>query len=115
MTVTAYAPLGANAWPLREENLKQLNLLTEKSVVELAAKYSKSPAQIVLNWHVHCRGHIIIPKTLTIGRLSENLNVYDFKLTEEEYAQITALNQNARFYNPLFYYEYGWRNCPYFE
>ena len=91
-----------------------MNVLEEKPVVELAAKYEKSPAQIILNWHLN-RGHIIIPKTLTLARLGENFNVYNFKMTEEEYEQITKLDIKARFYNPIAYYEYGWRYCPYFE
>eukprot|EP00347_Sterkiella_histriomuscorum_P006562 403352300 len=114
VTVTAYAPLGSNSWPFRSDELKKLNVLEEKPVADLSVKYGKSPAQIVLNWHLH-RGHIVIPKTLTLGRLSENFNVYDFKLTDEEYESITKLDIKARFYNPIAYYEYGWRNCPYFE
>ena len=114
VTATAYAPLGSNSWPFKEEQYKRLNILEEKPVVELAAKYEKSPAQIVLNWHLH-RGHIIIPKTVTLGRLSENFNVYNFKMTEEEYEQINKLDIKARFYNPIAYYEFNWRNTPYFE
>lgn len=80
----------------------------------MSAKYGKSPAQIVLNWHLS-RKHIIIPKTLNVGRLAENLNVYDFKLTEEECNSITGLDRKARFYNPISYYEFGWRHTPYFD
>lgn len=112
--VTAYAPLGSNAWPLRDDQYKKLNLLEEKTVTDLAEKYGKSPAQITLNWHLH-RGHLVIPKTLTLKRLGENFNVFDFKLTEDEYNQINELDIKARFYNPISYYEYGWRYCPYFE
>ena len=53
--------------------------------MSLAEKYGKSPAQIVLNWHVQHRGHVVIPKTTKVERLSENLLSYNFKLSEEEY------------------------------
>jgi diketogulonate reductase-like aldo/keto reductase len=115
VTLTAYAPLGANAWSLRDEKLKTLNVLSEPVVTELAAKHGKTPAQIVLNWHIHNRDHIVIPKTLTLSRLGENLNVYDFKLTDEEYEQISALDKKARFFDPSSMKEYGWNYCPYFE
>lgn len=90
--LTAYAPLGSNAWNYRTDGQKALNVLTEPVVAALSQKYGKSPAQIALNWHLHGRGHIIIPKTVTIGRLAENFSVYDFKLTEEEYESISALD-----------------------
>jgi len=61
------------------------------------------------------RGHIVIPKTVTIKRLSENFNVFDFKMTEEEYEKVSGLDQHARFYNPIAYKEFGWNYCPYFE
>jgi diketogulonate reductase-like aldo/keto reductase len=80
----------------------------------LAEKYGKKAGQIILNWHLH-RGHVIIPKTTKVERLSENFNVYDFTLTDEEYASISALDRNARFFNPKVFKEYGWNYLPYFE
>ena len=64
-----------------------------------------------MNWHLH-RGHIIIPKTTNEERLTENLSVYDFNLTQEEYEQITQLDEGVRFYNPERYS--SWNNLPYF-
>lgn len=87
----AYAPLGSSAWTLKAEELKKLNLLEEPVLKELAAKYGKSVGQIILNWHLS-RGHQIIPKTTKVARLAENIAVWDFKLTEEEYEKITGLN-----------------------
>jgi len=57
---------------------------------------------------------VIIPKTTKVPRLEENLNVYDFKLTDEEYAAISALDKGIRFFNPQFISGYGWNNLPYF-
>ena len=64
-------------------------------IVEIAAKYQKSPAQVVLRWHVQ-RGTSIIPKSSRPERVVENGNVYDFALTDEEMALITALNKFER-------------------
>jgi diketogulonate reductase-like aldo/keto reductase len=58
---------------------------------------------------------VIIPKTTRVPRLEENLKVYDFKLTDEEYAAISALDKGIRFFNPLYIKEYGWENLPYFQ
>ncbi len=82
--VVAYAPLGAFSWPYKREEHKSLNILKDQLILDLAAKYNKPVGQIILNWHLH-RGHIIIPKTCKVERLRENILVYDFQLTEEEY------------------------------
>lgn len=56
----------------------------------LAAKYGKTPAQIVIRWHLDC-GRIVIPKTVSATRLRENSAVFDFALEENELAQIAQL------------------------
>jgi diketogulonate reductase-like aldo/keto reductase len=93
--------------------VKDLNLFTEPSIVDAATKYGKSPAQIVLNWHVKHRGHIVIPKTTKLERLTENLKCFDFTLTPEEYQAIDDLECNARFFNPKFWGQF--LNAPMFE
>jgi len=87
----AYAPIGAPGTAGRAEEHKNLDLFKEKVIVDLSQKYGKTPAQIILNWHLQAN-HAVIPKTTTIGRLKENLQVYDFKITEDEYKQICALD-----------------------
>ncbi|TNV77145.1 hypothetical protein FGO68_gene4147 [Halteria grandinella] len=114
VVVQAYAPLGSSTWSLRPDKLKDLNLLAEPVLVALAAKYGKSVGQIVLNWHLW-RGHQVIPKTAKVARLAENIQVWDFKLTEEEYESISGLNQDARFFNPKAFEFSGWNHLPYFE
>lgn len=79
ITVTAWAPLGTGI------------VFTHPVVKKIAAKYEKSPAQIVLRWQLEV-GNIAIPKSVTPERIVENLNVYDFSLTIEEVEAITALN-----------------------
>ncbi|WP_128657233.1 aldo/keto reductase [Paenibacillus sp. 598K] len=79
------------AWsPLMQGNL-DLPLLQE-----LAAKYSKSPAQIVIRWDLQ-KGVLTIPKSITPARIQENADVYDFELSAEDVAAIDALNQDRRF------------------
>lgn len=114
ISITAYAPIGSSHWNLRKEEYKGLELLKEPLLVGLAEKYGKSPAQIVLNWHLH-RGIIVIPKTTKVERLAENLNVFDFKLEEEEYKQISGLNKDIRLFDAKYIDGYGWDNLPYFD
>lgn len=79
------------AWsPLMQGNLDQ-SVLTE-----IGAKYGKSPAQVVLRWDLQNKV-VTIPKSINPVRLQENADIFDFALTPEEVAQISALNRNHRF------------------
>ena len=55
-------------------------------------KYGKTPAQVILRWHLQ-RGIVIIPKSTHIERMEENINVFDFELTEEDMAVIATLDK----------------------
>ncbi len=70
-------------------------MIEEPIIKELAAKYSKTPAQIILNWHLS-RGYVVIPKTATASRLQENFDCDNFEMTSEELQRISGLNRNAR-------------------
>lgn len=74
-------------------------LLSEPVLTELAAKYGKTPAQIILRWHVQ-NGTSVIPGSTNPDHIRENADIFDFFLTDEEIAAIKALNTNTRFYNP---------------
>ncbi|EFM09115.1 Methylglyoxal reductase (NADPH-dependent) [Paenibacillus curdlanolyticus YK9] len=79
------------AWsPLMQGNL-DLPLLRQ-----LADKYGKSPAQIVLRWDLQ-RGVITIPKSVTPARIAENANVFDFNLSDADVAALDALDEGRRF------------------
>lgn len=58
----------------------------------IAAKYGKTVAQVILNWHLQ-RGIVVIPKSTHIERMEENFNVFDFALTQEDMAAIAALDR----------------------
>ncbi|MFF3038803.1 aldo/keto reductase, partial [Arthrobacter citreus] len=66
-------------------------LLEDTAVTALAAKYGKTPGQIVLRWHVQ-QGLVPIPKASSREHLTENLAVFDFALEETEIADLSALN-----------------------
>lgn len=76
-------------------------LMRGKKVMELdvvrrlAEKYGKTPAQIILNWDIQ-QGVVPIPKSTTPSRIEENIDVFDFALTQEELCEIDALNRDER-------------------
>lgn len=90
--VTAYSPLGSTEGT-------EAKPLTDKTVIALADKYQKSPAQILIRWVLE-RGLIVIPKSTKPNRIAENARVFDFELTAEDMEALTQLNRNQRFVNP---------------
>lgn len=72
-------------------------LLQEPVFAKLGEKYKKSPAQIILRWHIQ-DGNIVIPGSKNPDHIRDNFDLFDFALTEEEMADIRALDQNKRYY-----------------
>lgn len=83
IAVTAWTPLGHGI------------TFTHPVVRKLSKIYDKSPAQIVLRWHLDV-GNIVIPKSVTPERIVENFTIFDFELKPDEVAAISALNTNHR-------------------
>lgn len=76
------------AWsPLGAEN----DLLEDPTLVAIAAKYDKTPAQVVLRWHIDL-GNVAIPRSANPGRIAQNIDIFDFALTGEEIASISSLD-----------------------
>ncbi|MFF4353537.1 aldo/keto reductase [Streptomyces sp. NPDC001530] len=71
------------------------SVLEEPVVVETAAKYGKTAAQVVLRWHIE-HGLCAIPKSVKPHRIAENFDVFDFTLTPDEVASIDALDTGLR-------------------
>ena len=67
------------------------NLFSEDIISKLGTKYKKTPAQIVLRWHIQS-GFITIPKSSNAERIKENFDIFDFELTEEEMSEINKLD-----------------------
>ena len=67
----------------------------EELIQRIAAEHDRTPAQVVLRWHLQL-GSIVIPKSVTPERIAENLEVFDFELTDEEMDRIAELDQGAR-------------------
>ena len=88
--ILAETGMGLMAWyPLGHGD----KTLTGQPVfAELGAKYHKSPAQIILRWHIQ-RNTIVIPKSTHYDRMVQNINVFDFILSEEDMAKIAALDK----------------------
>ena len=70
-------------------------LLAEPVITAIARRVGKSPAQVVLRWHIE-RGDIVFPKSVTPARIKENIDIFDFRLTAEDVEAIGALNRNER-------------------
>ena len=72
-------------------------LLQEPLFTQLGKKYGKSAPQIILRWHIQS-GNIVIPGSKNPDHIKSNFDLFDFTLTDDEMAQITALNKNVRYY-----------------
>ena len=63
-------------------------------IAEIAEKYQKTPAQVMLRWHIQ-RGVVVIPKSTHIERMEENFNVFDFTLSDEDMKTIAELDKKT--------------------
>lgn len=70
-------------------------VLKDDAVQKIADAHGKTPAQVVLRWHLQ-NGTVVIPKSVTPSRIEENFHVFNFELTAEEMSEITQLNRDRR-------------------
>ena len=73
-------------------------LVKEEVFTKLGEKYRKSNAQIVLRWHTQM-SFVVIPGSKNVDHIKDNLDILDFKLTEEEMAKIASLDKDERYYH----------------
>jgi diketogulonate reductase-like aldo/keto reductase len=71
------------------------DVLADPVVTGLAGRYGKTPAQIVLRWHIEL-GNVVIPKSVTPARIAENIDIFDFSLSDADVAAIGALDRGLR-------------------
>lgn len=99
IAMTAFSPLASSSYEEMGWTKPADSPMTLSLVKNIAKKYKKTPAQILLRWGVQ-RGTSIIPKSTKEHRLIENINILDFSMTPEEMKDITALNCGHRFNDP---------------
>jgi 2,5-diketo-D-gluconate reductase A len=75
--------------------IAQGRVLDDPGIDGVAAAVGKTPAQVVLRWHIQ-RGDVVFPKSVTPSRMRENFEIFDFELGPEDMDRITALNRNER-------------------
>jgi diketogulonate reductase-like aldo/keto reductase len=69
--------------------------MNEPTIVEIAKEHNKTSAQVLIRWSLQ-KGFIVLPKSSNPERIRENINVFDFELTDKNMADIDALNSNFR-------------------
>ena len=115
IAVTAFSPLGPASYYSLGMAVPSDSLLDNSVIQCIALQYGKSAAQVLLRWGVQ-RGTSLIPKTVTPERMSENLNIFDFELTEEDMQAISSLDRGRRFNDPGVFCEAAFNTfCPIYE
>jgi len=90
-TFCAEHEIAVEAWSPLAQGL----VLDDPEIVSIAGRVGKTPAQVVLRWHVE-RGDIIFPKSVTPARIKENIDIFDFELSGEDVERISALDRGER-------------------
>jgi 2,5-diketo-D-gluconate reductase A len=89
--VNAELGIATEAW----SPLAKGKVIRDPAVVKIAQRLDRSPAQVTVRWHLQ-RGDIVFPKSVTRARVEENFRVFDFELSDDDMAAITALNRDER-------------------
>jgi D-xylose reductase len=99
ITVTAFSPFGASSYvPLNMAGANE-SVLDDSQVIAIARDLGKTPGQVVLRWAIQ-RGTATIPKTQTVAHLRDNIQLFDFDLSDEEMTRLDRLDRNRRFNDP---------------
>ena len=94
--VLAETGMGLMAWyPLGHGDK---NLVGESVFTELAAKYGKTSAQIILRWHIQS-GNVVIPGSKNPAHIRDNFDIFDFALTDSDMAAVDKVNKGVRYYH----------------
>jgi 2,5-diketo-D-gluconate reductase A len=89
--VHAQLGIATEAW----SPLGQGSLLTNPTVTAVADSHGKTPAQVLIRWHIQL-GNIVIPKSVNPERIASNFDVFDFELSERDMASISSLEDGSR-------------------
>jgi len=88
--ITAYSPLA------------QGKVLEDKTLIDIGKEYGKTPAQVSLRWLIEQENVVAIPKASSKEHLEENIDIFDFALSDEHFEMIDQLNTDNRLVNPSF-------------
>jgi 2,5-diketo-D-gluconate reductase A len=89
--VHAELGIATEAW----SPLGQGSLLSHATLADLAATHGKTPAQVLIRWHIQL-GNIVIPKSVNPERIASNFDVFDFELSEQDMTSIASLEDGTR-------------------
>lgn len=92
----SWSPLGGSTGGLWEKRGKPNSLLTDPVIAEIAEAHGKSPAQVLIRWHLQ-NGLAVIPKSVDPERIAQNIDVMDFRLTGGDLERIAAISTGERF------------------
>ena len=112
---TAFSPLGAASYYSLGMASQSESLLDNPIIQCIGMEKGKSAAQVLLRWGVQ-RGTSVIPKTSTSDRMAENLNIFDFELSQADMDSISGLDRGRRFNDPGVFCESAFNTfCPIYE
>lgn len=100
--LTAYSPLGSHGDPASKP-------ISDKQILSIAKAHGKTPAQVLIRWSLQ-RDLVVIPKSTNPKRIAENVDVFDFELTDAQMQEINKLNKNHRFVDPSDWWGLGYFN-----
>ncbi|XP_076079752.1 aldo-keto reductase 1B-like isoform X2 [Mytilus galloprovincialis] len=103
--ITAFAPFGSPGLSKFEPCYKECDILSDEVVLDLVRKYGRTSAQILLRYLIQ-RGIGVIPKSSDAVRLTENINIFDFSLTDDDMEMMTKLDKNGRIFSFPFFKEH---------
>lgn len=91
----AWSPIGGVNRYFTDDPKPEADPLSHPVITEIALRYGKTAAQVILRWHV-ALGHSVIPKSVRPARIRENFEIFDFDLTEAEITTISAIDTGKR-------------------
>jgi diketogulonate reductase-like aldo/keto reductase len=101
---TAYSPLGRPGYADMTAHI-----VDDEVIKRIASSHKKTSAQVLIRWAIQ-RGTVVIPKSSHPERIKENIDVFDFELSEQDMQDIAALERGMRIVDP-----YAWSRVPYFD
>ena len=93
--IAQYGTVMESWFPLGGRGNTQI-LFGDPTIAAIAGAHGKTSAQVILRWHLQA-GNIAIPGSSNPDHILENISIFDFELTDDEMAQMTALDRNDRF------------------